>query len=113
MPQHAINDPATGKRANGGSFPAIVDTLADAKGSESTIYAIGYTTMHRAVCKILQLNIAKASFLGQIIVVVVPVPSLLNSLYEVLVWEVAGRLGDVWKMLELPMRCRRKKKMEI
>jgi hypothetical protein len=113
MPQHAINVPATEKNCNGGSFPAIADTLPDAKGSVSATYAKGYTTMYLAFLMILLRETANASFLGLMIVVVVSAPLLLISLYVALLGEAVGRLADVWNMLELPMCRRRKKKIEM
>jgi len=80
MPQQAINVPAAGKNANGGSWPAMDATLPDARGSVSATYAKGYTTMYLAV-RIMRLReTANASFLVLMIVVVVPALLLLNSL---------------------------------
>lgn len=59
----------------------MAETLPDANGSVSATYAKGYTTMYLAVRIIRLRPTANASFLVLIIVVVVPAPLLLNSLY--------------------------------
>jgi hypothetical protein len=89
----------------------MAETLPDANGRVSATYAKGYTTMYLAVRMIRLRETANASFLVLMIVVVVPAPRLLKSLY-VLLWEAAWR-GDGLKTLEPGMRVRKKKKMEM
>jgi hypothetical protein len=112
IPQQAISVPAAGKNASGGSWPAMAETLPDAKGRVSATYANGYTTMYLAVRMIRLRETANASFLALMIVVVVPAPLLLKSFCVVLFREEGWR-AEVLNKLEPAMRVRRKKNMEM
>ena len=82
-PQDAIKVPAKQKNTTGGLLFAIADTLPAASGNVKATYAKGYTTMYRAVLKILFLELAKASWVfgppWVVMIVVVVGPTLLSS----------------------------------